>query len=630
MNDGRVRPGLMRVYTKLKAAEAISLPRSPLRVEAYIRPGFAGQLHTPSVARRCSPKLTVVAMARNEADRAHDVMRHFCALFDRVVLIDHLSDDDTARIAQSYNGKNNTEVIVLRGLDTGYYQSEYMSACANALIREAATDWIFFLDFDEFLPFLDVKTCKQALVDLADQPIIHMHWYNIALKSFDPPTLQGTTGVISTQASDFVKVAINVPILGSTPVTVCQGNHAVCLAGSDTPQIGTPAFAMFHVPIFGQAALKAKIVQGARALRETTGKDANMGFHWREMSEEIDTLMADEALIHGIALHYSRPLKDIMELVAAGKAMADTHQITLNFAQTEPAQVVAGDMPAVPTFTLDTITRVMEETFPSGAAKKREGRLPIPLYHTLPAPAAQRPSPDLTERALLAATTDIAVRSPSENNGHIPLLFAVLEVFRPRRYVELGADVGASFFAACQHMHANLQYGEAIAVGEWPEGNSDAGRRAEYSFTLFKNILDTHFSRNGKFIRGQADAVSVFEEHSIDLLYIKGQHSFTTMNTLYEAWKSRLTENSVVMIQNTGKYNAGFSVWQFFDKIYKDAAASFHCYYDNGIGVLAFGAPTTNPVISLIEEFHARPEEVELYFSRLNKKVYESARFYIS
>ena len=215
----------------------------------------------PSLKRRMAPHITVVAMARNEASGAHDTMRHFCALFDRVVLIDHLSEDTTADIARGYDGAADTEVIVLRGQDSGYYQSEYMSAAANALLAEGLTDWIFFLDFDEFLPFDDASAFRQSLVDVATAPVICGHWFNLALTGPAGHSLQGAEVVIGPRVSDLVKIALNARMV-EPGVTVAQGNHAVRHRGRSTDEIGTRAFGVLHVPITGHEALRRKVAQG--------------------------------------------------------------------------------------------------------------------------------------------------------------------------------------------------------------------------------------------------------------------------------------------------------------------------------------------------------------------------------
>lgn len=613
--EGQVRSAFTRLYALLKAADAasVSMAQAPAASRNYI----------PSVTQRCAPRLTVVAMARNESARAHDIMRHFCALFDRIVLIDHLSEDDTARIALSYNGHADTEVIVLRGLDQGYYQSEYMSACANALIREAATDWIFFLDFDEFLPFRDAASLRQALVDLAQWPVIHMHWHNIALSSLDPQTLQGAEGIIGPNVSEYKKIALNVRALdGSQDVTVDQGNHSVTFAGNDDICIGAHAFGLFHVPILGYQALKRKIGQGMRAIRETVGKDAKMGYHWRELAKEIEKLQENPDVMREIALRYSLPLKDVMTDVMAGKYTQGTRRIILRFAQCEPARVVDGPQTAGGEFTLDTITEALASCFPAASPQAASpqaalARFPAPLYCSLPA----RPAPGVDlEQALLAATMDMKESAASAADGHVPFLFTILEIFRPRRYVELGAHTGISFFAACQHIRENGNYGEAIAVGQWSEEPCSAEDGS--SFAAFKHVLDANFHGTGKFIRGQMNAASAFEERSVDILYIKEPHTFDEIKDAHDVWRPKLTDNSVLILHNTSEHKSSFGVWQFFDSIRDEARASFQFHHGQGIGILAFGSPESNPAIALLEHFAARPENSECYFSYLRKKLY--------
>lgn len=611
--EGQVRVVFTRVYALLKAAEAAANA-------AATDSAAHGQKHTPTVSQRCKPKLTVVAMARNESARAHDIMRHFCALFDRIVLIDHLSEDDTARIALSYNGYADTEVIVLRGQDQGYYQSEYMTACANALIREGATDWIFFIDFDEFLPFQGASAFRQALVDLAHWPVIHMHWHNIALRHLDPPTLQGVEGIIGASVSEYKKIALNARALGFQQVTIAQGNHSVKFSGDDNIHVGAHAFGLFHVPILGYQALKAKIAQGVRAMQETASKDPKLGYHWKELGKEIEKLEENPNLMREIALRYSLPLKDVMADVVAGRYTEGTRHIVLKFAQCGPASVIERQQPAVKTFTLDTIEEILASCFPPLALSHALGQLPAPLYSSLPSRVAPCCS---MEQALLAAAMETEIGAPSASDGHIPFLFILLELFRPRRYVELGAHKGVSFFAACQHIRENGKYGEAIAVGQWQENPPPSEHG--YSFEAFKNILDAKFSGTGKFVRGDVNAAAAFAKESIDVLYVKEPHTFEDLKEIYEVWHKKLTNNGVFILHNTSEYKSDFGGWQLFNTIRDDAPASFQFYHNQGIGILAFGTPQNNPAIGLLEHFAERPENSECYFSYLRKKHYAAS-----
>lgn len=642
----------LRIYVQFKLLRALSSKYSPLpsKMKGRFRRSsdkrdykrslnaangsetVVTSTYVPSFSARTEPKLTVVAMARNEADRAHDSLRHFCALFDKVVIIDHLSDDQTAQIAASYNGMNNTEVVVLRGQDAGYYQSEYMSAVANALIAQGCSDWIFFLDFDEYLPFQTAADFRQALVDLANQRVINMHWYNLALTDHDIATFQGANVIVPPTASAYFKTALNCRRLPIGKVKICQGDHAVILSEYHGQVVGERAFGLFHVPIASLDALRRKVAQGSIALEKTQGKNATLGFHWRELNVEINSVVTNPDIAREVALNYGRPLKEIIEMVSEGRLTVGARALTLRFAQTEKA--CEADQPlAVESFTLDTIDKVLAKQIEcQPAITDVLADLEKPIYSTLPLRAVLGLDTgyDKIEHALLSAATDVEVVVPTAWSGHIPFLFALMEIFRPRRYVELGSHAGASFFAACQHMRSNGNYGEAVAIDIWT-GDYQAGMYDEEVFTNFKLLLNRHFPKTGKFIRGYfSDAAASFNDKSIDLLHIDGLHTYAAVKEDYETWLPKLAENGVIIFHDTNEFQSDFGVWQLFHEVRGQAAASFQFRHAHGLGVMAFGSPDANPVIELVKYLNKNPAKFESYFSVLGKVLYDAARFRLS
>jgi hypothetical protein len=577
----------------------------------------------PSFAERCSPKLTVVAMARNEAERIHDSMRHFCALFDRVVLIDHLSEDETAQIGASYNGVNDTEVIVFRGEDAGYYQSEYMSAVANALIDEGMSDWIFFVDLDEYFQFNTVTEFKQALVDFAGHGVIHGHWYNLALTQFDIDTFQGAKAAVGPVVSDYVKVAINARHIPKGAITICPGNHAVVIPGQTKPTIGARAFGLLHVPIASIDAFRRKVTQGRNSLMKTVGAISENGFHWREFHDKIDHVTGNAEALREVALNYGQPLNETLKSFYDDGLTTQTRDITLKFAQTAPSSQTSMK-PQIPSFTLDTITHVLGSKFsPISDSDTPQGQPHERLYTAL----AHRAAPeqelgtgrDRIDHALLCAATDVEVLVPSAWRGHIPFLFALMDTLRPQRYVELGTHAGGSFFAACQHIRSNGNYGEAVGIDLWT-GDHQAGFYEATVFESFKSLLNKHFSKTGMFIRSYfADAASSFEEKSIDLLHIDGLHTYSAVKEDYQTWLSKLTDNGVIIFHDTNEFQTDFGVWQLFDEVRSEATVSFQFRHSHGLGVMAFGSKLENPAIEFLEHFNTRPAEIESYFSTLGK-----------
>ena len=592
-----------------------------------------GDFLAPSFSKKCSPVVTVVAMARNEASRIHDSMRHFCALFDRVVFIDHGSEDETANIAMGYHGINGTEVIVLRADDPGYFQSKYMSAVANALIAEQASEWIFFLDLDEYLPFLTAVDFRQALIELSEFSVIYSHWYNLSLTSLDSDSLQDAEALVGPRVSDFVKIAINCRRIPAGEVTICQGNHAVMLPGLSGPFIGQRAFGLFHVPFVSYDALKRKVAQGTEALNAAVGLSKNLGFHWREIHNNRHLLANDLTLLTELSLNYARPIGDILTAIASKKLTTGTRPIRLRFAQTNAA-CGPSVKTSIDSFTLETVSEVLRTHFMPRPIESDVLSPPVsPRFSGLSQRASQAPElgtgRDRIEHALLAAVANVEVLVSSAWVNHIPFLFALMETTRPRRFVELGTHAGASFFAACQHIRSNGNYGEAVAIDTWA-GDHQAGFYNEAVFEKFEFSLNQFYSKTGKYIRKYfIEAVSCFDDKSIDMLHIDGLHTYEAVKLDYETWLPKLSDNGVIIFHDTNEYQCDFGVWQFFNEIRTDATASFQFRHGHGLGVMAFGKAGLNPAIEMIEHFNSRPEKIESYFSVLGKALHDAAQWQI-
>ena len=591
-----------------------------------------GSIRTiPSFRARTEPKLVVVVMARNEAKRLDDSMRHLCALFDRIVVVDHLSTDNTAQIAERYNQMNNTEVLVLRGEDAGYYQSEYMTSIANALILQGNSEWIFFLDVDEFLPFQSATEFRQALTAMSDFSVINMHWLNLALLEYDLETLQGAKAVTTQTVSEFVKIALNATRLSAGKVEVLQGNHAAIIPGSSLPTVGERSFGLFHVPFSGLDSLRFKVEQGSRVLSQTQGKDKQLGSHWRDLHDSIDKVSADPKLAREVSLNYGKPLVQIFKSFSKGELTVHSRPLTLEFAQTTKSTSVAGKT-ELHRFTLDNIDDVLGTVFSKSIQKieaiEKFGQpqfqeLPIRVFNSLYISEVERIIAD----AILSAATEIEVIVPTAWQGHIPFLFTLMEVQRPRRYVELGTHAGASLFAACQHISSNGNYGEAIGIDLWT-GDHQAGHYDERVFNNFKQLLNLHFPKTGKFLRGYfSDALASFQDNSIDLLHIDGLHTYDAVKEDYETWLPKLAENGVIIFHDTNEFQTDFGVWQLFNEVRGQAVESFQFRHGHGLGIMAFGGPEGNPVIELVKHLNANAAKVESYYATLSQALFSAARY---
>lgn len=457
----------------------------------------------PFRGRSVKPHLTCISMVRNEEVRADDMMRHLCALFDRVVIIDHLSTDRTSEIVARYNGHNGTQVVLFKATDVGYYQSEYMSAVARALVAERQSDWVFLIDFDEVLPFESRDSFEQALAPLTGADVVNLHWHNLATGEDTRQSLQNAEVTVGPKVSPFVKIALNIPRLRGRKVAIAQGNHATYLDGNTTPYIGERAFGIFHAPINGVASFRVKVNQGASAYASTVGHHASEGSHWRELNSAVSRFAENPVLLREIALRYGEPFDVVAADVKAGRVTENTRPMTLKFAQVDPAPLEISEPQTVLEFDLGTIDTAMARTFKVvyKNTSEIESILSKPLYETLE-PLTRKLDQDPLARAsrihqaMISAATEIEVVAlPTAWSGHKAFLFSLMEAMRPRRYVELGSHAGASFFSACQHLKMNDGYGEAVAIDIW-EGDHQAGFYDEHVFNNFKYLLKKHFPKS--------------------------------------------------------------------------------------------------------------------------------------
>jgi N-acetylglucosaminyl-diphospho-decaprenol L-rhamnosyltransferase len=120
--------------------------------------------------------LTVIVLTLNEERHIADCLRTASQLTNRVLVLDSGSTDRTLDIARKFG----TEI---RHRDFDGYASQ-----RNAAIGMADTDWILFLDADEYLPDELIEEISHVLVD----PPPEVHGYRIARDNrFGDRTLRG-------------------------------------------------------------------------------------------------------------------------------------------------------------------------------------------------------------------------------------------------------------------------------------------------------------------------------------------------------------------------------------------------------------------------------------------------------
>src|SRR5579884_2080410 len=159
---------------------------------------------------------------------------------------------------------------------------------------------------------------------------------------------------------------------------------------------------------------------------------------------------------------------------------------------------------------------------------------------------------------------------PSAWLEHAPFAFWLVDKARPRRIVELGTAHGFSYMCMCQAVHRTGLDAECYAVDTW-DGDEHAGFYGEDVFLKLKEYNDSNYRSFSKLIRSTFDqAVSHFDDQSIDILHLDGRHFYEDVKEDFERWSPKLSRRAVVLFHDTSVRERDFGVWRYWNELHVD------------------------------------------------------------
>lgn len=300
-------------------------------------------------------KTTLITMIRNEKSILETFCAHALSLFDRVILVDHLSTDGSREYIKVLAAAcPNIESYFFD--EPGYYQSELMTWIARNLVDHKEPGWVFFLDADEFLPFGSREEFGRKLSEFASFPVISMPWLNLVPLDMENGAVMNQSFLKPPRPSRHHKIAFQPSRIAPADYFIAQGNHALFL-GTRTSKVRFPAkagFPLYHLPIRTKQQLRDKILHGVESYR-SMGSDrrGKNGAHWDEIHRIMQATSLTNELMAGIAAQYNEVLappyeRSLDELRAGGytefRMEIGFSQGMVSFADAAPAKQTAGGM----------------------------------------------------------------------------------------------------------------------------------------------------------------------------------------------------------------------------------------------------------------------------------------------
>lgn len=203
---------------------------------------------------------------------------------------------------------------------------------------------------------------------------------------------------------------------------------------------------------------------------------------------------------------------------------------------------------------------------------------------------------------------------------HAPFAAWILSVTRPGLLVELGSHTGFSLFAFAEAAKCLEHSGKIVGVDSW-EGDDQAGFYGDDVFNEVSRIAHEDYPDSIELVRSYfSDAVSQFDDGSIDLLHIDGRHGYDDVKEDYEIFLPKLSERAVVLFHDTHEFQDGFGVHQFWAEI-AGTAPSFEFHHGHGLGVLALGAKAPADVMNFLTAATADPDKIRSRYAALGERM---------
>jgi hypothetical protein len=208
---------------------------------------------------------------------------------------------------------------------------------------------------------------------------------------------------------------------------------------------------------------------------------------------------------------------------------------------------------------------------------------------------------DLPSRAFQPRIYGVGAWTP-----HLHFAYDLVAVLKPRLLVELGVDRGESYFTFCQSAVENKTGTRCFGIDTW-RGDEHAGGYDETTFSQVAEHNRANYESFSTLIRSTFDdALSRFEENSIDVLHLDGLHTETAVRHDLESWLPKLRPGAILLLHDVGVRRSGFGVWKVWDEL-QTRGRSWTFHDVPGLGV--WQKPPAAPLPEFLDELLEPPNE---------------------
>jgi exonuclease VII small subunit len=204
--------------------------------------------------------------------------------------------------------------------------------------------------------------------------------------------------------------------------------------------------------------------------------------------------------------------------------------------------------------------------------------------------------------------------------AHVPFAMFMVDILRPRTIVELGVYSGVSYCAFCQAVKELNLNTRCFGIDTW-QGDANSGPYGPEILSDLREYHDPLYENFSSLIQSTFDdALSQFENNTIDLLHIDGFHSYESVKHDFEVWLPKMSSQGVVLFHDINVRDPGFGVWKLWEEI-KLRYPHFEFVHEHGLGVIATGTPVPDGLRELLELSEIEAAIIRDFFNQLGQRL---------
>ena len=168
---------------------------------------------------------------------------------------------------------------------------------------------------------------------------------------------------------------------------------------------------------------------------------------------------------------------------------------------------------------------------------------------------------------------------------HREFAFELIKNHKPQIIVELGVHYGDSYFTFCQSCEELELDTQLYGIDHWL-GDEQAGLYGEEVFETVSSYNEEFYSGKSTLLRmGFEEALQQFEDGSIDLLHIDGNHEYESVKKDFANWLPKLKKGGLILMHDILVEREDYGVKKFWGELKNDFFTRNHLE-DHGLGIV--------------------------------------------